>query len=225
MEQFKYETHCHTKEASACATSTGAEMADKYKELGYTGIIVTDHFFNGNCAIDRKLDWREKVEQYCLGYENAKKRGTEIGLDVFFGWEYSYSGTDFLTYGLDKKWLENHPEIMKMSVPTYIDFIKSEGGMVIQAHPFRTASYITTIRLYPKNVDGIEVRNTAPDHYCEKENDAAEYIAEMYDLLKTSGSDSHDVNKIGMGGMIFEHKIKDINDFIKSAKKQQAILL
>ena len=37
---YKYETHCHTSQVSRCAKSTGAEMARKYKEIGYTGIIV-----------------------------------------------------------------------------------------------------------------------------------------------------------------------------------------
>ena len=48
---YKYETHLHTSEVSKCAHNTGAEMARAYKKAGYTGIFVTDHFFNGNCAI------------------------------------------------------------------------------------------------------------------------------------------------------------------------------
>ena len=48
---YKYETHMHTAEASACATSTGAEMARAHKEAGYTGIFITDHFFNGNTTV------------------------------------------------------------------------------------------------------------------------------------------------------------------------------
>ena len=47
-QRYLYETHMHTSEASACAGSTGAQMARAYKEAGYTGIIVTDHFFYGN---------------------------------------------------------------------------------------------------------------------------------------------------------------------------------
>ena len=43
--RYLYETHMHTKESSACAHNTGAEMARAYKEAGYTGIIITDHFF------------------------------------------------------------------------------------------------------------------------------------------------------------------------------------
>ena len=49
---FLYETHMHTRQASACGKCTGKEHARFYKEQGYTGIIMTDHFFGGNTAID-----------------------------------------------------------------------------------------------------------------------------------------------------------------------------
>ena len=53
-QRYLYETHMHTSEASACAGSTGAQMARAYKEAGYTGIIVTDHFFKTASAKKKK---------------------------------------------------------------------------------------------------------------------------------------------------------------------------
>ena len=35
---YLYETHLHTKEISACARSSGADMARACKAAGYTGI-------------------------------------------------------------------------------------------------------------------------------------------------------------------------------------------
>ena len=93
---YKYETHMHTAESSACATSTGAEMARAHKEAGYTGIFITDHFFNGNTTVPRELPWQERVARFCLGYEHAKQEGDKIGLQVFFGFEYAYHGAEFL---------------------------------------------------------------------------------------------------------------------------------
>ena len=46
MAEYKYETHLHTCQGSACGRLTGEEQADLYKGFGYTGIVVTDHFFN-----------------------------------------------------------------------------------------------------------------------------------------------------------------------------------
>ena len=92
---YKYETHCHTSEVRACAVSTAAEMVKSYAKAGYSGIIITDHFFNGNSNIDPALPWEKKVDLFCLGYENAQKVANNLNLDIFFGWEYTYKGTDF----------------------------------------------------------------------------------------------------------------------------------
>src|SRR5690554_4723328 len=116
MRKYLYETHMHTSEVSACASTSGAEQARIYKELGYDGIIVTDHFYNGNTAISRNMPWELWVENFTRGYENAKKEGDKIGLSVFFGWEESFQGNDFLVYGLDKDWLLNHPQILDWSI-------------------------------------------------------------------------------------------------------------
>ena len=91
MKTFKYETHLHTSEASACGSSQGAEYISVYKKLGYDGIFVTDHFFGGNTAVSFELDWHTRVELYCKGYENAlaeaKRLNAMDGGDfkVFFG--------------------------------------------------------------------------------------------------------------------------------------------
>ena len=64
---FRYETHMHTCQGSACGVSTGAEHARFYKERGYQGIFVTDHFFGGNPAVPRFLSWEERIEQFLKG--------------------------------------------------------------------------------------------------------------------------------------------------------------
>ena len=116
LDGYLYETHLHTAEGSACAGSSGAEMARAYAKAGYTGIIITNHFFYGNTAVDRSLPWSDWVEKYCLGYEHAKAEGDKLGLQVFFGWESGYRGTEFLIYGPDKQWLLKHPEIKDATV-------------------------------------------------------------------------------------------------------------
>ena len=48
---MRYETHSHTSETSRCSHISGAELAEFYKSLGYTGLFITDHFFNGNTTV------------------------------------------------------------------------------------------------------------------------------------------------------------------------------
>lgn len=220
---YRIETHMHTKETSGCAKSTACEMVNKYKQLGYDGVIITDHFLNGNTVVDRSQAWEKQIEDFCKGYKSAKNEGDRIGMDVYFGFEYTFYGTDLLTYGISAEWLKEHPEIMDMPAYEYIQFIKENGGMVIQAHPFRDYDYINTIRLFPKYIDGIEAVNTA--HRDKRLNELAKYISEFYDLPMTSGSDSHSVDGIGGGGMEFEVKIKSIEDFIRLVKLKKGKLL
>lgn len=123
---YLYETHMHTSEASACAKNNAVEMIDAYKKAGYAGVVVTNHFFYGNTAVDRKLPWDEWVKEFCVGYELAKAEGDKIGLSVFFGWESGYRGTEFLVYGLDKSWLLNHPQIRDATVQEQYELVHAD---------------------------------------------------------------------------------------------------
>ena len=215
---FLTETHLHTAEASACARATGAEQAEQYKRLGYDTIIVTDHFMNGNTTVDRSLPWSEQVEAYCLGYENAKKRGDEIGLTVLFGIEYGWDGSDFLIYGVDKEWLLGYPDTMAVSVQEFCDRVHAAGGCVVQAHPFREAGYIHDMKLLPWHSDGVEIFNSGNRQ--QVFNDRAKWYAEQYGKTMTAGSDCHAVDKDGrFAGVYTEKKIETAADYVEAVMK------
>ena len=215
---YKYETHVHTSETSACASASGAAQAMFYKSRGFTGMVVTDHFFNGNTSVPRELSWEEKVNRFCLGYENAKVQGEKIGLDVFFGWEYSYGGTDLLTYGLNKEWLLSHPMIMDMDVNSYCDFVREQGGIIVHAHPFREADYIAMIRLLPRKCDACEIINSCRTDF---ENNMARIYAESYGLKPFAGSDNHSAAQDKLNGVDFDEIITSEQHFIKLVKEQK----
>lgn len=225
---YLYETHMHTAEASACAKSSGAEMARAYRKAGYTGVVVTDHFFYGNTAIDRSLAWEEWVTQFCKGYESVKAEGDKIGLSVFFGWESGYQGTEFLIYGLDKEWLLAHPKIREADIEEQYKLVHEGGGIVCHAHPFREEPYIPQIRLFPEYVDAVEGINATHEspvsssHLNPDFNRKACAYAKEHHLPITAGSDQHTTLMIG-GGMLFERKLRDAADFCKAVCKSEAI--
>ena len=221
---FKYETHMHTSEGSACGKSTAAEMVRAHKELGYTGVFVTDHFFNGNCAVDRKLSWEKKVEAFCRGYENAKAEGERIGLQVFFGFEFGVRATDFLVYNLDKEWLLTHPDIDQYDTRKAFQIMHGDGAFIVHAHPFRERDYIPNIQLFPRDVDAVEVINGAQleDPIV---NDRARLFAMMYDLPQTAGSDSHAVDRLFKSGVETERRIETPMDYLKMIKEGSLKLL
>lgn len=205
-----YETHMHTCEGSACASATAVEQVRFYKAMGYTGIVVTNHFFNGNTCVPRELPWEERVELFCSGYELAHAEGEKIGLDVFFGWEYNHGGSEMVTYGLDKQWLLSHPETETLGINEYADLIHENGGFLIHVHPMREAWYIPYIRLFPRKADAVEILNTSRPDF---ENDRAAEYARAYGLPITAGSDNHTAFECTrLGSVCTPEKCKDIMD-------------
>ena len=167
---YRYETHLHTSPVSECALASVEEQLTFYKELGYDGVFITNHFLDGNINIGSDRSYEERLNFYCSDYEKGVEFGKKIGIKVFFGVELSYKGTDFLVYGLDKQWFLSHPEIMEMTKRKELQFMMESGALVIQAHPYREAFYIDHIRLFPRSVHGIEVVNANRPKF---ENDMA----------------------------------------------------
>jgi hypothetical protein len=205
-----YEMHVHTCQGSACGRSTGAEMADYFKELGYAGMVVTDHFYGGNTAINFNQPWETAVKQFCAGYEDAKRRGDEIGLDVFFGFEYAFHGTEFLICGLTEEWLRSHPQIARLDLKAALRTFKNAGAFVIHAHPFREAPYIDMFRLLPDYTDAVEIYNAHNEDIC---NDRAALYAESYGLHQIGGGDIHGADGEA-SGIISPKRLHTIGEMI-----------
>jgi predicted metal-dependent phosphoesterase TrpH len=212
---YLYETHMHTYPVSACAVVSPEEMARHYKSKGYTGIIVTDHFLNGNTGCPHSLSWREKISFFYGGYERAKKEGDKCGLDVFFGLEYSFEGTDFLVYGLSPEYLSARRGFDKLKMTDFSAAVRAAGAYLAQAHPFRTAYWISNPHpVDPSLIDGIEVHNsTMPDSV----NKRALKYAEKHNLAMQSGSDAHDCMR-KPSGIILKKRANDIFDIITAIK-------
>jgi hypothetical protein len=186
--------------------------------MGYSGICITDHFLNGNTTVPGNLPWKERVELFCAGFEKAHAEGSKIGLDVFFGWEYSYLGSDFLTFGLNREWLLNHPHLLDLSVNEYCDFARREGGFIVHAHPFREDFYIDMIRLLPRSVDAVEVNNACRKDF---ENKLADEYADSYQLLKTAGSDNHKGRIPRYSGLQLPRRLANVEDLIQAIKNKE----
>lgn len=220
---YLYETHLHTYPVSKCAHTTVRETLEAYVAFGYDGVFITNHFLDGNINIDRSLPYEERIRFYFSDYEEAVCIGKELGIQVFFGVEMSYGGTDFLVYGLDKEWFLAHPEIEDMKYSARLSYLGEAGALIIQAHPFREAAYIDHIRLFPRNVYGVETYNACRTPF---ENNMAELYAKHYGLHEFSGSDNHHGGKQKcLGGMQSETPIEDEQDFISRYKNGELHLV
>ena len=213
MKKYIYETHMHTVQASACGHTPGHEYISRYIDAGYSGIIITDHFYRGNCGVDRTLPWPEFVRRFASGYEDALNEGIRQGLDVFFGWEENYEGDEYLIYGLDPDWMLAHPEMPTWTRLEQYTAVRAAGGAVVQAHPFRARRYISCIHLAPLLCDAIEAVNA----WNEPEwNSQALRYGQILGLKLTGGSDNHDVKKITaekLGGVELDAPLSSCRDY------------
>ena len=219
---FLYETHMHTCQGSACGKSTGKEQARFYRDRGFTGIIVTDHFFGGNTAVDRTLPWKDRIDLFWRGYEDAREEGEKIGLDVFPGLEQNFAGDEYLVYGLTKEYMTAHPEMERWTRRQQLEEVHKAGGCVIQAHPFRMRDYMDRIRLGVLFCDGIEAANAGNT---QMQDARAWRLGQEYHLVMTAGSDNHHAPADQLFGVELEKRLTSIEDYVKIITERKPITL
>lgn len=219
---YRYETHLHTSESSACGISSARDYVAYYQDLGYAGLFVTDHFFGGNTNVSRHLPWRERVNLFCRGYETAYNEGLRRGLQVLFGWEQAYRGDEYLVYGLPKAWLYEHPEVTRWTRAEQFAQASLYGACVVQAHPFRNRSYIATIRLNTACVHGAEVYNAANS---QGENALAYRYAKNLGLAMLAGADIHSCPCPTPSGVAFATPLADAQDFAARVRAHAPLTL
>ncbi len=197
---YLYETHLHTSWASKCGKSGGDEYLPWYKERSYDGIFVTDHFYKGNTCVPKELPWADWVKGYCDAWRRTKEAAAAYGLKVFFGWETTYKGEDFLIYGLDEAWLLAHPDIILWDQREQYEQVHAAGGLVVQAHPFRERYYQSEIKLHPYHADAWEVGNLGNEAYMDA---LAMKFAAEHGLKMTCGDDIHSTARLIAGKPLY----------------------
>ena len=215
---YKFETHLHTNACSACAVSSGKEMVDAAKENGFSGFVITNHFYHGNTCVDRNLDWYDFIDAYRKDYEITREYGESKGIKVFFGIEEGFApGKEMLIYGVTPEQLIEHPEFIMLGAKEKSDLIHKLGGITICAHPYRNRAYIPDPDTDPDITlfDAIEGYNRGnPDN----ENEKAVVFAKQNKMIITSGGDIHSATAFGPSGIAFDTEITDYDDFINRVK-------
>ena len=187
-KKYRYETHLHTKPVSKCSRASVRDALTFYKEKGYEGVFVTNHFLSGQVVMENFSSYTELIDFYFSDYEEAQKIGKEIGISVLLGLEISLDGTHFLVYGLDKQWYLEHPEVCELKGTEHLKFLADNGAMIIQAHPFRLTKAAEFLTVFPRFIDGVEINNGG---CTDAENKLAGQYADCFSLKAFAGSDYH----------------------------------
>ncbi|MCQ2443517.1 MAG: PHP domain-containing protein [Oscillospiraceae bacterium] len=206
---YKYETHLHTMETSRCGYVRAADQVKIYKDLGYTGICVTDHLHSLYLSLmDCHDNWHACMDRWLYGYRLAKEAGEKCGLEVILGMELRFpeNESDYLIYGIDEKWVYDHPFIDRMDHQSFFDTYGKEV-LIIHAHPYRNCDEV-----FHTCVHGLEIANCNPRHPSRNEL-ALKLAQENPRLYRTVGSDAHRPGDEGRAAVCFERPVHNSHEY------------
>lgn len=209
--EYLYETHFHTADVSPCGNVSAADGVKLYKEAGYSGLMVTDHFSTEYLKKDyHAATWESGIEYYLRGYYAAKKFET-ADFSVMLGLEARFpdSFNDYVVFGVDEKFLFENEWFTDLNIKKFKKLAEKNSLLVIQAHPFRARMTVNDER----HIDGIEVFNGNRRH--DSSNEIAEAWAKRFGLIASSGSDFHETEDLARGGIYTDTAIRDSKEFRK----------
>lgn len=212
--EYKYELHCHTKYGSRqCGRVEPKEIVKLYKEQGYSGIVITDHYSPLTFSPGHGFTNPKKfIENYIDPYYDMKQYEDD-SFSVMFGMELRHYATanDYLVYGVDPEWLSQQGNLLALNEKQAYELMHSQGYLVYQAHPFRPGIR----RCNPAYIDGVEVYNGKTD---QPSNAKAYNWAKETGKLMVSGSDFHVLRNLARGGIITDHKITNNTQLLETLR-------
>ncbi len=219
MDSYIYDVHIHTSETSSCGKVDAKTVVRVYKEAGYHGLVITDHYTRGYFESLRYNQWEDKVNQYLRGYHSALAEGRKLGLNVLLGMELRFdeNESDYLIYGIDEDFLFRHRELYTLNIEKFSGMINGTTIQIYQAHPFR----LTSVPANPAYLHGIEVYNGNP-RQISNNSKAFEY-AKKNGLKMISGSDFHLLSDLARGGIILSDTPPDSVEFAQILKNDNMI--
>lgn len=216
---YKYDLHVHSLGGSACGHDTVENMIKKYKEIGFSGFVLTNHFLHGYTGVDRALPWCDFVNEYSSYYYNALEFAKKLDFDLIFGLEEKYdAGKEFLVYGITPEVLLANPHLQNMDIKIWSEVVRKNGGFIAYAHPFRNRSYIPNPYTMPdiSLVDGIEAYNRGND---PEDNELAIKTFKNSGKILIAGGDLHSTDFSNTFGIQTKERIKNtkqLSEVLKS---------
>ncbi len=209
-----FELHAHTSECDLAAHASGAELVRIYKNAGYDGMVITDHYFSHfyKWFADELagMSHREVMARRLKGYYAARNEGEKLGFTVLPGAEVRFDKSrfginDFLVYGCDEEFFLSAPRLNDLTTLEELYALLPENTCVVLAHPFRVRMTV----MDPTPLFGIEAHNGLTEPF---RNDMAARYAERFGKPVTSGSDCHHPDHAAKGGIVTSRTIKTPKD-------------
>lgn len=185
--KYRIELHAHTTPASSCSEITPHELVEIYKSIGYSAVVVTNHFMYQHNGREKE----EYINSFLEDFRQTEKYGKELGIRIYLGAEIRFTENynDYLVFGVDQKILEDIYDYLPHGIENFRRNYTMPDSVFIQAHPMREGLE----RVDPALLDGIEVFNMHP-HHNSRVGLAMVHARENRHFIVTSGSDFHHPN-------------------------------
>lgn len=219
---YLFDCHTHTSEVSSCSMMSAEATVRAYRDLGYDGIVITDHFKESVFQQLAGEIWAEKVAGFLRGYEIAREIGEQIGLTVLPGAEIrvgDYPMNDYLVYGVSQAFYAERERLYEWPLAKVSADIHAAGGLIFQAHPYRSDSVLSPAEL----LDGLEAFHG--NAHRNVFNDMAIQTVKQRNAQMVGGADSHQPGDAGHGGMVFETMPKTSKEMVALIRAGQYALL
>lgn len=177
--------HAHSSGISHCCRISYKDVIHSALNTQIDGIILTNHYQKSYVTDG---DYYAFAVKYVEEFHLAKQYGDSVGCKVFFGIEVTMDKHDnahLLIYGVDESFILNNPTVFDLTQKELYTLVKSVGGVLIQAHPYRTTKNLLDVKF----LDGVEVNC----HPLYKKSDFLDMneIAKNNGILLTCGGDFH----------------------------------
>ncbi len=203
---MRFDMHCHTKEGSLDGHVPLRDYVQRLKELGYDGMMITDH------------------NSYKAYRYYTRHADDEVFRDfvVLKGIEYDTPDGGHILIVMPSDTAFPIFEFRGMPVRLLIEIVHACHGILGPAHPTGEKYLsITNCRYYHKHpevlkqFDFIEVYNSC---ITDEANEQALALAEQFDLPRTAGTDAHKMDCIGLAHTDFDRPITSEDDLIDYMK-------
>ena len=206
---MKLETHCHTLGGSHCADGDRDVFVSVYKNAGYGGVVITNHFSRDSYDYIKGDTKEQKIRYYFSLLEDMKERLIKSGLKCFWGTEVrampengADRGEEFTVYGINEKMMYDNRLLFEFTQKELFEFADKNGLFMYQTHPFRFKVKAGD----PKYMHGAEAFNGHYHHYAH--NALANAFCENNGLIKMSGTDYHHDGQPITGGIFVPDNIE-----------------
>ncbi len=222
---MKIDLHVHSLPVSRCARFEAEEVPGRLKAAGVDAFCLCNHYYPGHLSqVGRDLP--EQIEAFISCFERCQAAARTLGMTVLFGAEVKLiqlpSHPEFLLYGLT-------PRILRKALPLYdytqeqlYEFCQSEDILMYQAHPYRTEQgYAPADPVY---MDGTEVYNGHA--IFDPKYERTLKFARSHGLALSAGSDFHDPEDAGRGGIIVPDNVRitnalELRDYLKENREPE----